>query len=327
MDTIIIGKNTEVLVKETQCPGIEIWKWNFERAELGHMSCWMEEKFLYLYVQRGMVSCQMNQERVKIYRGEGAFINYRTLFRLLGSDDENCEIYVFMISGDVFGQNEMTEKYVRTLSEMKQLPYLKLERSGEESKKILNILEKTAMKAEEKESGYPLEIKGDIYGAWAALYRETQRRPPEMKKSMQREAEKLQRMLIYIHENYKKKITLGEIAENLGVSTGDYCRFFKKHMGQTPFEYLQVYRIEKSIPELLEKADRITEVSLRHGFNGSSYYAETFRKEMGCTPGEYRKWYLGKEKRECPLKKTERTIQKKESITVGKREVMPAHLL
>lgn len=326
METYIIGKNSKILMRESQCSGIEIWDLEIEEAEFGHMSCKDEEKMHCLYVKKGTLIYQVNQERVKLQRGEGIFVNAKSIYRLLAGENGKCEAVICFIAQRFAMKDSLADKFLDPLLGNQDLPYLKLDRRWKEQKRILDCLERMEEIAMEQNMGYPLEVKSQIYQIWAALYKEMERIQPELKKSTHKENEKLRGMLTYLHEHYKEKITLTEIAENLGISTGDYCRFFKKHMQQTPFEYLQAYRIEKSIPELLEKADRINELALRHGFHGSSYYAETFRKEMGCTPGEYRKWYLGEKKAACPLKKSGKV--KQEQISDKRRnDPMPAHLL
>lgn len=324
MDTYIIGKNIQFLLEDAKCPGIELRKCSFEETELEHMSCRIEEKMHFIYVKKGVAVCQVNQEYITVNRGEGLFINKNMLHRLVKGED--CELNIVSLSTETMVGEAVLGGFVCQLAENAELLYCKLDRKHEKQHKILELMEEIVDLAEEKEVCYPLEIKSRVYQIVAALYLEVEKVQPKRKKTEQREAEKLQGMVVFLHKNYKNKITLGEIAENSGISTGDLCRFFKKRMGQTPFEYLQAYRIEKSIPELLEKADRITEVALRHGFHGSSYYAETFRKEMGCTPGEYRKWYLGSETLKCPLKQAEHAVRV-EQKPKRKQETMPAHLL
>lgn len=324
MDTYIIGKNVQFLIDDSQCPGVEFRKGSFEETELEHMSCRIEEKLHFIYVKKGMVVCQVNQEYITVNRGEGLFIKQNMLHRLVKGED--CELNILSLSAEKMAGEAVLGSFVNQLAENTELLYCKLDRKHEKQQKILELMEEIVNLTEEREVCYLLEIKSRIYQIVAALYQEVEKMQPKRKKTEQREAEKLQGMIVFLHENYKNKITLGEIAENSGISTGDLCRFFKKRMGQTPFEYLQAYRIEKSIPELLEKADRITEVALRHGFHGSSYYAETFRKEMGCTPGEYRKWYFGPETLKCPLKRAARAVGA-EQKPKRKQETMPAHLL
>ena len=333
MYTYIKGNKTKTLISEELCPGVKIHHMSLEAEELGHMCCRMQREIHYIYIIRGSVMLQVNQKRVELSKGEGIFINSGVMHRLAGEINGGCELYDVTVSMDEMETDLLSEKYIKPILSCVDYPYQKLTVRDEAERGILESIEAVGKAAEERKTCHELEIKSALYKSWAILFKRFEMEPPLLEKSVKREADKLQKMLIYLHENYKEKLTLTQIAEALGVSSGDYCRFFKKHMGQTPFEYLQAYRIEQSIPELLEKAENIGEFSLKHGFNGSSYYAETFRKEMGCTPGEYRKWYPDAEAESCPLKPVLAGCAQKEisrnSRTSAKKaaEPMPAHLL
>jgi AraC family transcriptional regulator, melibiose operon regulatory protein len=85
-------------------------------------------------------------------------------------------------------------------------------------------------------------------------------------------------------------LTLEELALSCNISKSECCRFFKKVMRQSPFEYLLRYRIQKSVPPLLMGQElNITEISESTGFASASYYSEIFRRLMYCSPTEYRK--------------------------------------
>lgn len=241
-------------------------------------------------------------------------------------------MYVAVIDEDYLKVDEMTTgKYIIPVFENEDLFYLKLDSEKREPEAVLDCLNEIGASAEAREPGYELEIKSLVLCMWMHLYKEFAGAFCAPKKAELKEKVKLYKMLEFLHVHYKEKITLGEMAENSGVSTGEYCRFFKKRMEQTPFEYLQAYRIERSLPEILDKSDSITKIALKHGFTGSSYYAETFKKEMGCAPGDYRKWYRGEVNGACPLKQVkeelpEKKVEKQEPVRV-RRESMPAHLL
>lgn len=331
MHTYTIGKKSRILINREQCPGVNVYFEELSREEMGHMCCDIQKELYFIYIINGEMNVQVNQECMELHKGEGLFINRDSFYRYAGGYGNDCTCYRFSVSEDMFENNPLIEKYVLPVIESEDFSYMKLD-AGKDSG-ILELLKTLGELAQSERLGKELMIKSGIYQMMALLYESFRELNEGASKAIRREKEKLSRMLEYLHENYKNKITLTEIAENLGVSSGDYCRFFKKHMGQTPFEYLQMYRIEKTIPELLEKSESITDISLRHGFNGSSYYAETFRKEMGCTPGEFRKWYLGEEGMACPLKvvqvgniktenKNRKSIQQKKAITE-----MPTHLL
>ena len=92
-----------------------------------------------------------------------------------------------------------------------------------------------------------------------------------------------------MQENYKKKITLQDIAQHINLSQSECSRFFKKVTGETLFKYLLKFRIEKSI-ELLKNTDMtITEIAYETGFISQSYYDQRFQKIKGISPLKYRR--------------------------------------
>lgn len=314
---------TELLDPETS-GGVQVLYIKMEEAQFGHMSFRMEKELRFLYVLKGELLCQVNRQRIGLVRGEGLFLNRGSAYRLLESQREGGELLVFSMAKDCLREQEMTEKYVLPIAEAVDFPFLKLteDMHGELLRELFHI----GRTAGEKPVCFELEQKGTLYLVWAQLYRAFVQRSPGMKKGALKETDKLLHMLSFLHTHYREKVTLGEMAEDLGVSSGEYCRFFKKRIGQTPFSYLQAYRIEQSLPALLEKSGNIGAAALDHGFHGASYYAETFKKEMGCAPGDYRKWWLSDRDKACPLKKKKKEEQADEAA-VKERSSMPAHLL
>lgn len=99
----------------------------------------------------------------------------------------------------------------------------------------------------------------------------------------------LKRIMSYIHNEYKEKITLQDMSMAGHISKRTCGNIFSKYLNQTPMEYLTNFRLRKSI-ELMKETDMtILEIGLAVGFSGASYYAETFRKCFGKSPAEYRR--------------------------------------
>ena len=153
---------------------------------------------------------------------------------------------------------------------------------------------------------------------------------PECKNAVICERAKLNRMTGYLTEHCNEKLTLAAMAEACQVSTGDFCRFFKKHMKMTPFEYLQKCRIWNSMDAALDKTASMGDIAVENGFAGASYFSETFRKEMGCSPADYRKWYWGLSE-ECPVAWTESKEESAKSAKNAKKgksgKNVPSYLL
>ena len=100
--------------------------------------------------------------------------------------------------------------------------------------------------------------------------------------------QRLRDIISYIHGNYDTNITLDDIASHIGICKSECTRFFKKHMNMTIFDYILYYRIQESLPLLIEYGS-VTEAATMVGFSSPSYYTQIFKRYMKCTPLEYRK--------------------------------------
>lgn len=96
-------------------------------------------------------------------------------------------------------------------------------------------------------------------------------------------------ILSYIDEHYQEKIMLDEIASASHLSPKYFSRYFKKQFGRSFSEYMNSYRIERSLPMLEEKDLSISDIALQNGFESISYFVKVFKSVMGMTPGDYRK--------------------------------------
>lgn len=101
--------------------------------------------------------------------------------------------------------------------------------------------------------------------------------------------ESLKSALSYIQSNYQKKIYIRDLAQLTGMNEQYFCRFFKKAIGKSPMEYLNAYRIKKSIHLLEETSLPIIDVCMESGFNNLGNFMREFRKYTDTTPLRYRK--------------------------------------
>jgi len=93
----------------------------------------------------------------------------------------------------------------------------------------------------------------------------------------------------YIEENFKKNITLNEIADRFYFNPAYLSMLIKKELGKNFILYLNELRINYAC-ELLEKTDlSISEIGNSCGINNYFYFARLFKRNKGLTPTEYRK--------------------------------------
>ena len=89
-------------------------------------------------------------------------------------------------------------------------------------------------------------------------------------------------------DHYAQEIRLDDIAAHVNICKNECCRFFKKHMKMTIFDYILFLRIQNSLA-LLREGESITRTASLVGFSSPAYYGQIFRRYMKCTPREYQK--------------------------------------
>lgn len=100
--------------------------------------------------------------------------------------------------------------------------------------------------------------------------------------------ERLKQIEEYVSENYKNKIAIADLARVLFLSEGHFCRFFKRCVGISAIEYLNVFRVGKAEELLRDTEMSVTEIALQAGFEDANYFTRLFKRITGHTPTEYR---------------------------------------
>jgi YesN/AraC family two-component response regulator len=90
----------------------------------------------------------------------------------------------------------------------------------------------------------------------------------------------------YINENYHKDLNLEKIAEKLFVSTGYFCRIFKRYTGEGYATYLTTIRLNKAKEILMTGQYTVAEVARMVGFNDASYFSSVFKKRFNQSPSQ-----------------------------------------
>lgn len=97
----------------------------------------------------------------------------------------------------------------------------------------------------------------------------------------------------YIEANYSNPdLSLEEIAESLKIAPNYLSTIFSKNLGIKLFEYVNEYRLEKSIELLLHTDQTVNDISTECGFGSSRNYIRIFKKYKDNTPGAYRKQHV-----------------------------------
>jgi transcriptional regulator GlxA family with amidase domain len=92
----------------------------------------------------------------------------------------------------------------------------------------------------------------------------------------------------YIRINYRRRLTLAEMASTVNLSRWRLCHLFKEGMGVSPERFLTQVRLEKAKQLLETEFLTVKEVMNRVGMSDASFFARTFRATYGNSPGKYR---------------------------------------
>ena len=103
---------------------------------------------------------------------------------------------------------------------------------------------------------------------------------------------RLNKVYNYTLSNYKKDITLEEIASISNLSVTSFCRYFKMMTKKTYYDFLIEIRISHACRFLVENKLPTEVICFDCGFNNVSNFYRHFKKVTGITPLEYKRKYL-----------------------------------
>lgn len=103
--------------------------------------------------------------------------------------------------------------------------------------------------------------------------------------------EDVRRIQEYIETNYREKIIVEELCENIAQSRRTFERHFKKATSNTIVEYIQRVKVEAAKKELEKGRKTVNEVMYEVGYSDPKAFREVFRKVVNMTPGNYLKKY------------------------------------
>ncbi|SHI02628.1 AraC family transcriptional regulator [Clostridium grantii] len=98
------------------------------------------------------------------------------------------------------------------------------------------------------------------------------------------------KVLTFIEDNYKNKISLDILCESLFIDKFYMSHLFKEATGFTIVEYIQSKRIQNA-KKLIMQGKSMTEVCYSSGFEDYSNFYKTFKKLVKLSPKKYSKKY------------------------------------
>ena len=100
-------------------------------------------------------------------------------------------------------------------------------------------------------------------------------------------SELLSKLLLYIHDNYDKSLTLHSLAATFGYHPAYISAYFKSRLDMCISRYINIIRLKHAVLLMRQKKYTVTQIAFECGFQSTRTFYRAFHKELGCSPSEY----------------------------------------
>lgn len=230
-----------------------------------------------IYLEYGRVNIYSNEQEYKLKPGDFYIVNSNELHQILGVEPSLHHAIIFhprLLDFNFFDHTE--EQFIKPITSG-NAKFSSHVYKDQDHLSIMRQLVDTDVKEY-------LSIKILIYTLINEFYHhhliETNAQPNKH--------DDIKKVILYIQNNFSTCLVLDDIAKQINISPNHLCKYFKKKMGITVFQYINQYRISQSMYLLVNTNLSITDIALNCGFENISYYNRTFKKMTSLTPNQYR---------------------------------------
>ena len=271
---------------------VALYEWNGENE--WHVVPHWHEEMEWIYFQKGDFPVWINTKEYQVHAPAFICIHPEELHALILEKDGIESAVVFPVDILCFERYDAAEaKVLGPLAEGKlRMPVLcqSGDAAFEELSACYKKIEQMLRQMKEQKNMFYLNIKAKMLELIAVAYKyDLLTRQVREGREEAGTVENLKKVLQYIGEHYSSPIRLSELAELVNMNEQYFCRYFKKNIGKTITEYINVIRVEKAATALAETEDKIIDIAAACGFDNTGYFIRRFKKEKGMTPSEYRK--------------------------------------
>ena len=105
----------------------------------------------------------------------------------------------------------------------------------------------------------------------------------------------IEKIIDYSFKHYLTPVTLQQVANIASMSIPTFCRFFKKNIKKTYFDFIQDLRISHAGKLLTNTNKPILEICYESGYNSWAHFSKQFKQVKKMTPSKYRQAMVGNE--------------------------------
>ena len=106
----------------------------------------------------------------------------------------------------------------------------------------------------------------------------------------------IEKIIEYSFKHYLEPLTLQQVAEIAEMSIPTFCRFFKKNIKKTYFNFLQDLRVSHACKLLTNTNKPVLDCCYESGYNSWAHFSKQFKQIKKITPSMYRREFVEKRK-------------------------------
>ena len=247
----------------------------------------------FIIIRDNPVEIYIDDTRILLRKNEGILVNANEIHMMQCPEGIlTASLFTIVMLPEFIADKTSViyQKYIRPWISDPDRAYVLFLDSIPWHQEIVELLIHTFELLKKKEFAYELAIHNDISKAWMIMLRHQKEIPKQVvSRSDQSSQMRTKEMVEYIQSNYRRRITLEDIAGAAHVSKTECNRCFKNNLDVTPMQYLNEYRIEIAARLLGSSSESIRNIAVQCGFDDLSYFAKIFRSVKGVTPSQYRK--------------------------------------
>jgi len=251
-----------------------------------HYAChhWHEE-LEFVYVEEGQLEISLNGEVFYANQGEVYFLNSKDLHQIAVSSRSSLHhaiVFKYEILSFLWHDhsNPMTLSNAKFTFDINSTPL---------AAQIVAEIKEAVQAYNEKSKGYKIVMRAALLKIIGLLMKDN------LITTQQDDYQKDTRVLLakksmtYIQDNYQKKITIHDLANDVSMSKSYFCKFFKQMFGKTAIEYINQHRIEEACNLIKSSNLNLLDIAMEVGFDNFSYFTRKFKEIKKITPSQYRK--------------------------------------
>ncbi|PTY77598.1 hypothetical protein B5V89_14205 [Heyndrickxia sporothermodurans] len=235
-----------------------------------------------LLVIRGEIEVVVNQDSYHLVENDLLLINANQVHNIKGIEDNVVLLLQIPLRS--------IERYYQDIHECYFDCYSSKEDHGQYLlfDQIRQLLAEILIAHYQKQDGSELETTSLIYKLVTILIRNFKTTYLQQNQFISMKDERIKAILAYIEKNYRKSISLEEIAKQQYLSLYYLSRYFKQEVGVSFSQYVKQLRLKSAVRELLYTGHTITQVALNNGFPNAKAFNKAFKEIYQQTPAEYR---------------------------------------